>query len=217
MSRAAITAMKKIFLFIFLLASCSPANPLSTQKQVITAYAASAAMPWLTELYACAQTANVAINVSADAPDIFLRLGEPDVLTSPVYQIGKDEILIVTHQDGAIQNLTLEESQKLFSGRGDSSIQVWVYDSGTDLQILFDQLVMKGRSVSSSAKVAVSPEKMAEAINSEVSAIGILTRRSINASPALREVYSAGMVPVLAITKTEATGIVEDLLACVAG
>ena len=210
-------AMKKLFLLVFLLASCSPSNPLSSQKQVATAYATSAAIPWLTELYACAKDANVTINFSADAPDIFLRLGEPEILVTPVYQVGEEEILIVAHQDGAVQNLTLEEAQALFSGRGDSSVQVWVYASGTDLQILFDQLVMKGRGVSSSAKVAFSPEKMAEAINSEVSAIGILTRRSINANPALREVYSAGMVPVLAITKTETTEIVEDLVACVSG
>lgn len=172
-------------------------------------------MPWLAELYVCAEDADVIINFSADAPDIFLRIGEPEILASPVYQIGEEEILIVTHQDSTLQNLTLEEAQALFTGRGDSPAQVWVYASGADLQILFDQLVMKGRSVSSSAKVAVSAEKMSEAINFEVGAIGILTRHSINANSALREVYSAGMVPALAITKTEATGTVKDLLACV--
>ena len=172
-------------------------------------------MPWLAELYVCAKDADVIINFSADAPDIFLRIGEPEILASPVYQIGEEEILIVTHQDSTLQNLTLEEVQSLFTGSGNPSAQVWVYSSDADMQVLFEQLVMKGRSVSSFAKVAVSPQKMSEAVGSDSNAVGILPRSSMNSGQNIREVYSAGKVPVLATTKVEATGIVHELLVCV--
>jgi hypothetical protein len=53
----------------------------------------------------------------------------------------------------------------LFSGLGDLSVQVWVYASGEDVFEVFDQYVMKGRSVSSSAMVAVSPQQMSDVLN----------------------------------------------------
>ena len=94
-------------------------------------------------------------------------------------------------------------------------MQVWVYSSDADMQILFEQVVMKGRSVSSFAKVAVSSQKMSEAVGSDSNAVGILLQSSIGSGQNLREVYSAGKVPVLATTKVEATGIVRELLVCV--
>ena len=172
-------------------------------------------MPWLAELYSCAEDVNVAIDMSASSPEISLRLGEPETTISPAYQVGEDELIVVTHRDSQLQNLTLEEVQSLFTGSGNPSAQVWVYSSDADMQVLFEQLVMKGRSVSSFAKVAVSRQKMSEAVDSDSNAVGILLQSSMGSGQNLREVYSAGKVPVLATTKVEATGNVRELLVCV--
>ncbi len=193
-----------------LLFSCAPATQIS-QTEIVKVYAASAAQPWLTELYACAADSAVVLNVNADAPDIYLRVGEPDVIVSPIYQIDEEEILIVAHRESPIQNLSLEEAQALFA-QGNPSAQVWVYSSGADLQMAFDQLVMKGRSVTSSARVAASPQKMSDALNSESNAVGILPRQWMTSN--LREVFSAGRVPVLAVTKSEPQGAVIELISC---
>ena len=194
----------------FLLFSCTPATQTS-QTEVVNGYATSAAQPWLTELYACAADSAVVLIVNADAPDIYLRVGEPDVFVSPAYQIDEEEILVVTHRESSVQNLTLEEAQALFM-RGSASAQVWVYSSDADVQRMFDQLVMKGRSVTSSAKVAASPQQMSDLLNAEKDSVGILPRHWKTGT--VREVFSAGFVPVLAVTKEEPQREVLDLLSC---
>jgi hypothetical protein len=178
----------------------------------VDVYATSAAQPWLTELYACAMDSGVVLNVNAQSPEIYLRVGEPEIIVSPAYQIEEEEILIALHRESSVQNLTLAQAQELFS---QGSAQVWVYASDADVQRAFDQLVMKGRSVSSSARIAVSPQNMSDVLKSNPAAIGILPRRWVAGD--VREVFSAGRAPVLAITKEEPQGAVTDLISCLQG
>ncbi len=206
--------MKKQFFFLvlssFIVVSCAPATQTS-QTQVVSVYATSAAQPWLTELYTCADNSSVVLNLTADDPDILLRVGEPEIIISPVYQIDEEEIMIVTNRESPIQNLSLAEVQELFA-QGNASAQVWVYASGADVQIVFDQLVMKGRSVTSFAGLATSPQQMSDLINAEKDVVGILPKHWMTGN--VREVFSAGTVPVLAITKEEPQGVVKDLITC---
>ena len=174
-------------------------------------YATPAAQVWLTELYNCASNSATVLNLTADQPDIYLRVGEPEAVISPVFQIDEEEILIATNRVSPVQNLTLEDAQSLFA-LGDPSIQVWVYSAGDDVQDLFDELVMKGRSVTSFAKVAVSPQNMSDLLNANPNAVGILPKHWKVGD--LRQVYSAGTVPVLAMTKVEPQGAVRDLISC---
>ena len=206
--------MKKQFFFLvlsfFIVVSCAPATQTS-QTQVISVYATSAAQPWLTELYTCADNSPVTLNLTADKPDITLRVGEPEIIISPVYQIDEEEILIVTNRESPIQNLTLSEVQELFA-QGNDSAKVWVYASDADVQIVFDQLVMKGRSVTTFAGLATSPQQMSNLINAEKDAVGILPKHWMAGN--VREVFSAETVPVLAITKEEPQGAVKELISC---
>jgi hypothetical protein len=78
--------------------------------------------------------------------------------------------------------------------------------------MVFDQLVMKGRPVTSSAKLAVSPQSMFDVLSSEPAAIGILPRNWVTGD--VREVFSLGRVPVLAVTKEEPQGVMIDLVSC---
>jgi hypothetical protein len=207
--------VKAIILFLFssfLVLSCAPVTQIPSGAPIIAVYATSAAQPWLSELYACANGQSVVLNVKASNPQIHLQVGEPANLVSSSYQIDEEEILIVTHRESAVQNLTFEEAQALFAGQGDPSAQVWVYASDADLQISFDQLVMKGRSVSSSARVAADAQEMSDALNVRENAVGILPRHWLAGDA--REVYSAGKVPVLAILNGEETETIRTLLTC---
>jgi len=141
-----------------------------------------------------------------------LRVGEPKFLTSFAYQIDEEEILIVTHRQSPVQNLTLDEAQALFSGLGDPFVQVWVYAPDEDVFSVFDQFVMKGRSVSASAMVAVTPQQMSDVLNRETNAVGILSRHWKAGD--VREVYSVATVPVLAITQNEPQGAVNQIIGC---
>lgn len=211
------------FLFLlssFLLSSCAPAIPQAT-PQIVTVYSTSAAQPWLPPLYACAGSVTVLSRVDdSSSADIVLRVGEPEHLASPVYQIDSEDILIVTHRQSPIQNLTLEEARALFAGQGDPSVQVWVYASDADVQQVFDQVVMEGGNVTPFARLAVNPQHMSDTLVNESNAVGILPRHwnpstgsgQVHGDP--REVLSIATVPVLAVTKSEPQGAVKELLAC---
>lgn len=206
--------MKKLYILFLLsfiiFSSCTPAAQI-LQSELVTVYATSAAQPWLTELYACADNSSVTLNLTADDPDILLRVGEPEIIISPVYKIDEEEILIVTNRESAIQNLTLIEAQELFA-QGNVSAQVWVYSSDADVQMVFDQLVMKGRSVTSLAGLATSPQQMSDLLNTKKYSVGILPKHW--KAGTTREVFSAGTVPVLAITKAEPQEAVKELISC---
>lgn len=203
-----VTNVTYIVLMIFL-SACAPTP--QPEQVIVTAYATSAVTPWLADLYACAENSNTVIKISADSPDVLLQIGEPETLISPAYQIGEEEILIVAHGESSMPDLTLAEAQTLFA-LGNPSAQVWVYPSAADLQRVFDQLVMQGRSVSSSAKIAVSPQNMSDMLKSESAAIGILPRHWVTGT--VREVFSAGRAPVLAVIKPEPQKAVVALVAC---
>jgi hypothetical protein len=203
------------FIFLlssFLLFSCSTSAP-QTTPQVVTVYSTSAAQPWLDPLYACAESIAVISRVDDSfTADIVLRVGEPEFLASPAYQIGTEEILIITHRQSPIQNLDLEEAQALFAGQGDSAAQMWVYASDEDVQEVFDQFVMKGRIITASARLAANPQNMSDRLVNESNAVGILPRHWKAGD--VREVFSVATVPVLAMTQSEPQGLIKNLIAC---
>jgi hypothetical protein len=204
-----------ILLFLvstFLLFSCSPDTTLIT-PQLVSIYSTSAAQPWLPPFYECAGTSAVLSRV--DDPivaDIVLRVGEPAFLDSPAHQIDTEEILIVTHRQSPVQNLTMEEARALFAGQGASSVQVWVYASGDDVQEIFDQVVMDGKVVSPSARLALSPQQMSDVLVNDSNAVGVLPRHWKAGD--VREVFKVATVPVLAITLSEPEGAIKELIAC---
>ncbi len=205
--------MKRMLLsFLWLLAGCTSAAPPAT-PQLVTVYSTSAAQPWLAPLYACAGSLVALSRVDdADSAEIALRLGEPRFLDSPAYQIGQEEILIATNRQSSVQNLTLEQARALFAGQGDPSVQVWVYSSGEDVQQVFDQTVMAGRSATPDAKLAATPQQMSDALVKESNAVGILPQHW--KADDVRGVFTAATVPVLAITKSEPQGVIQELMAC---
>lgn len=202
-----------LILFSLILCSCSPNTPTAT-PQIVTVYSTFAAEPWLSALYECAQTSPVLSRVDdPSAADIGLRVGEPELLASPAYQIDTEEILIVTHRQSPVQNLTPDETLALFAGQGDPSVQVWVYAAGEDVQEVFDQSVMAGGSVTPSARIAVHPQQMSDTLVNEFNTVGILPRHWKAGDT--REVFMVATVPVLAITKEEPQGTIEELIACI--
>ncbi|MGE5465072.1 MAG: hypothetical protein ACM3PS_17035 [Syntrophothermus sp.] len=176
-------------------------------------YSTSAAQPWLSELYDCAGTASVISRVDDPATaDISLRVGEPDYLASPAYQVDTEEILVVTQRQSPVQNLSTDEARAIFSGVSDPTLQVWVYSSGEDVQQVFDRLVMQGTGIMPSARLAVDPQQMSDTLVNEPNTVGILPRHwKVGDS---REVLSVGTVPVLAMTKSEPQGVAKGLIAC---
>ena len=209
---------KKINLAVFFLltaffiSSCS-APQTTVTPQVVYVYSTFAAEPWLSALYDCSGTSSILSRVDdASSADIGLRVGEPKILTSSAYQIDSEDILIVTHRQSPVQNLTLEQARALFAGQGDASVQVWVYASEEDVQEVFDQFVMAGLRVTSSARLAVTPQQMSDTLVNESNTVGILPRHWKAGDD--REVFMVATVPVLALTNSEPQGVIKELIAC---
>ncbi|RIK30175.1 MAG: hypothetical protein DCC56_07500 [Anaerolineae bacterium] len=207
--------LKDIFLFLIstlLIVSCNPST-VQSPLQVVSVHSTFAAEPWLTDLYACADSLATLIRVDdPTSADIALRIDEPEFLSGFAYQIGEEEILVVTNRQSPIQNLDKDGVQALFMGLGDPSLQVRVYASDADVQKVFDQFAMEGRSVASSASLAANPQQMLDSLNGESNSAGILTRHWKAGD--LRDVYLVATVPVLALTKSEPVGVVNQLIGC---
>ncbi len=194
-------------LILWLLSACAPDRPL----RVVGVSVSSTASLWLAEVYACASGLSIAVELEPAAPQIRLRLGEPDSPGAFAYQIGEEEIVIAANRSAPMESLSQEEARALFT-RGEPTLQLWVFPSGEDVQLAFGRLVLNGLPVVSSARVASTLREMSAALETQPNAAGILPERAL--TPAMRELYAAGAIPVLALTQSEPQGAVRELIAC---
>lgn len=200
-------------MLLILAASCAPTATPVPETQLVNVYATPATQPWLPDVFACAPDGTV-LSVADDpaSADISLRLGEPDILTAPAYQIDVEEILVVTHRQSPLQNMTVDGVREVFAGQGDPSVRVWVYASGEDVQRVFEQAVMQGRSVTSLARLATSPQHMSDTLNTEPNTVGILPRHWKAGDS--RFVFTIPDVPVLAMANDEPQRGLQAIIAC---
>ena len=204
---------KFLFASLIFLVACAPTvNPTPT-PQVITVYASPATQPWLSEVYKCAQGLQLIISDVNDPAQaaLAIRMGEPAPLKSPAYEIGRDDLLIVTQPASPLQNLTVEQVRALFSDPG-ATTQIWVFAPAEDIQQVFSEDVMQGAPLTSQARLGLSPRQMSDAINNDKNVVGLLPRRW--KTETARELYSLADVPVLALTQSEPHGALQELLAC---
>jgi hypothetical protein len=226
--------MKRIFAFLilacFLLSSCNSAMPKATPtaaSETIAVQYTAAAVPWLAGLYNCAGVNVVTAEQRAadfqdpQAIDLAIRIGQPASQTSSAYQIGSEDILVIVNPQNPTSSLNAEQVRGLFNGQilnwqevngSDAPVQAWVFSSGEDIQQIFEQTILDGSQVTSTARLAAGPDEMAQAVANDVKAVGILTRhwKAGNVS----DVYTVATVPVLALTRDKPVGAVQGLLAC---
>jgi hypothetical protein len=196
-------------------------SPVDTQRVSLTVHATSAAYPWLETAYDC--TPSDAAIVLSDDPqaDLLIRLGEPGQLVTPAYQIGTEELMIVTHPQVGIGALTASKVGALFSGQirewtevggSDLPVEVWAFDPTVDLQLELDRAILQGRPVSSLARLAVGSQHMSDSVGAVPGAIGLLSRRWKAGNT--HEALVFATVPVLAITQAEPAGALARLIEC---
>ena len=83
---------------------------------------------------------------------------------------------------------------------------------GEDIQQIFEQNVMNNQPVTSLARLAVSAQNMLDSIAKNAGSIGYLPR-SLETSN-VHDVYKVASEPLLAITKSQPQGAVNNLIAC---
>jgi hypothetical protein len=215
-----------LFLTCVLVAACNPSTPAIPDQPTRILYT-SFAEPWLADLYACAgENPVLSEQAAADyldpqSVDLTIRIGQSTRQTLPTYQIGSEELLVIVNPQNPVAALTIEQVRGLFSGQtinwqdvsGSSAlVQVWVFAAGEDIQQVFNSTILDSSPVTSTARLATSPDEMMQAVAKDVNAAGILTRHW--KTETVKEVLSFASVPVLAITPGEPQGTVLGILDC---
>ena len=202
-----------LVILVFVMA-CTPTPVPANTPQLIKIHATPATQAWLSNAYNCADKLGIILS-NVDDPnqaEINIRMGEPAKLSSPSFLIGQEDLLVVTHRESKVQNLTIEEVRSLFSNPEALGMEIWVFASGQDIQEVFSRDVLGGHVVTSLARVAVSPQQMSDTLNQDKNAVGILPRHW--KAGTVRDVFTYPNIPVLALVKSEPQGLVKALLAC---
>jgi hypothetical protein len=217
--------LKRILFFLLLLvpavaAACTPAAPQVT-PHLLDVHVTSAAYPRVSELFHCAPP-SVVIRLSDPATaQLTVRLGAPDPLVTPAYEVGTEDILVFTHNQAGVSSLTLDQVQQVFGGiitnwqdvgGNDLPIQVWTYAAGEDIQQIFQRVVMSGQPVTSMARLAVSSQAMSDEVGNTPGSVGYLARRWKAGNT--RDVLDFATVPVLAVARAEPDASVKALVDC---
>jgi hypothetical protein len=220
------TLRKTLLVIGLLLVSCSPSIPTPIVEPVLVQYT-PATSPWLATLYNCAGNNIVMVDprganyLDPQTADLMIRFGQPVNLSSPAYQIGTDDLLVITNPHHSTKQLSTTQVYSVFSGQisswkeidgSNSAIQVWGFAASEDIQNIFDQVVMKGSPVTSTARLASTPGEMTEAITKDINAIGIINRRLIHVGTI--DIFKVTKMPVLAYTGTNPIVVITSLISC---
>ena len=197
------------------------APPPREVPDVVHAFATSGAYPWLRDAFACAPGSTALAVADPNSADVSLRLGEPESITTPAFQIGSEDILVVLHPQVGISALTLGQVRRIFAGEvtnwnevggANLPVQVWAFSAAEDVQLILDRVVLQGRPVASGARLAVSAQAMSDSIGATPGSIGVLPKRWKAGNT--REILVLASVPVLAIAKNEPQGSLREILSC---
>jgi hypothetical protein len=215
-----------LFLLIPLLfTGCTPASATPATISLTVQYTPSSSA-WLPRLQTCAGTTPITTEerlgeVLDPKVDLTIRIGQPVDLTSPSFRIGTEDVLVVLNPGNTISLLSPNQVRGLFSGQiqnwkdvggSDSSVEVWTYSEDDDVEQVFEQAILKGSPITTTARLANSPEEMSQGIAKDPPAVGVLSSHWITGD--VKEVFKAASAPVLAITPASPQGAVAELLTC---
>jgi len=217
-------------------------TPAPTPEAIHVNYPA-ALKPWADQLARCAtdhpltglyfnQYSKLETDIREN--DIELVFGEPPQGLPPysLTQIGWEQVVVITNIENETSQLSIGELQSIFSGQtsgwqNDSGelIQVWVLPLGDPTRTFFDRAVIPSQSLASEAMLAPDPAAMLEAISDESNTIGYLPHSILDSGdPTLVSAVNiiqlddtldeALRQPVIAITRSEPTGLMRELLVC---
>ena len=216
-----------IFIFSAYLVACTPTVLVDKVPEILSFYTAPATEEWIPLVYNCADRMSdtvIAYTLSGADADISLGLIEAGDVKFPVYKIGEIELVIVSNMENSVLELTQMQVREIFEGKthrwtqfdgNDAEIKLWVYGQEDDLQTVFNEIVLKGGTLSSLARQVANPKEMRGAIAGDSNAIGVLPRSY--AGENFQIVHSIGYFSVLAVPMEKPQGNLLALLSCLQG
>src|SRR3990172_9766449 len=160
--------------------------------------------------------------------DINLRWSNQTVSDGFAFELGEDMLTLIVHPDNPVEALELSVVKDIYYGQitawpgGDdaagAAVQPWVFPDDSEAQGLFERVLVSNNQIIRTAKIAPTPEAMLEAVANDPQAIGFLPTRWLNPSVKPIEILDFQnndlLLPILAVTKSEPTGLTRDWLLC---
>jgi phosphate transport system substrate-binding protein len=211
---------------MLLLSGCVTAKPASPAEEIKVQYTA-ATQPWLADLYRCAGKNVVLAELQSTEAldpsnaDIAMRIGETTPMLPTSYQIGAEEIIVLSNSQNPLRKLTLEQVQGVFTGQirnwneiggNEAPVQVWVFAAGEDVQQIFQDAALGGTPVTSLAWLATGPDEMVQAVAADVNAIGFVGDHW--KADGVRALFEVASVPLLVSTASIPAGAVMQVIDC---
>jgi hypothetical protein len=209
-----------------LLATACMREPKEGQADVLRVQFTPASQVWLADVQACAgdrpvlSQARSSLAIDLEEADLALRIGW-GADTAAAYQIGSEELLVIVNPLSPISSLSVDQVRALFSGQATSwpglhgsggPVQVWVFPGGEDVQAWFEESIMLGQALSSSAHLAFDPQQMVQAVARDANAIGILPWHWLDET--VSPVLSMADLPVLVLVAPGADPADLELVRC---
>ncbi len=168
-----------------------------------------------------------ASNMGEKESDLQLHLGLPNQGVEYAFQVGEENLQLVINSNQKAQSITADQIRALFSGEitdwsqasdKKGTVHPWVYPDGSELELIFDRVLMNEKHISPSASIASDPESMQHAIAQDEGAIGFLPSSwltdTIQVVGLEHSLASQLNFPVLAMTDSEPQGLLGVFIAC---
>jgi phosphate transport system substrate-binding protein len=155
--------------------------------------------------------------------DLRIQIGEPQQAAAFAAQIAQEELTVIVNPQNPISSLTTDEIQRLFSGQivnwsqldgDDAPVAVWVPLDGDNTRSLFEEMVLDGFQIASSANLAPDPAAMQQAVGGNPYAIGYITHANLTSSDDLHPILLGVRLPVLVLAESTPQDAVSQLAAC---
>jgi hypothetical protein len=219
-----------IILFFLIVPACKSIHlqPPPPSPQLIQIGITPSLLPRLREgLEGCAKVhPGIAINLEIitnsilddEAADIHILLGEPGGGTGDyAFQLGWEEIVVITTLDSKIDSGNLESIRELFTTANPTRM-VLTYPKGDQLRILLQDAVLGAEEITPYALVVSEPGEMVQSILQNTDSIGYIPEswatRDLKVIPLDPGVQETLRLPVLGLTLQEPDGLVRNFLAC---
>jgi DNA-binding transcriptional LysR family regulator len=228
----------KLFFVITFLTACMPATPQPLPTPQIWQAQFTPSLRWIgPALNLCTrQQPGIALSIDerpaqALTPaqaDFILRWGAPDTLKGYAVEIATDELVVIVHPDNPLDSLDLSEITAIFTAKtkswsafikGNSGrIQVWTEADGSDVQQVFQSILLQQPLTNPFAHLAPDPMAMRQSVGADLNAIGYLPRRWLDST--VRAVQIKGISaaslrqPILVMRETGPQGAQKDWLLC---
>ena len=213
--------------FLFFLTACTPKTSsvdLEDNPRLFFLHSTSSTENWIPLVYACADRTRVglvALTPDLGNADISLRIGSAE----KGYLIDEIDFAVVGNIENPLSALTQGEVASIFTGKisnwienggDDAQIVLWVYDDEqNDIQVVFNEKMLEGGTLSTMAYQAQNTEKVRIEIAKDKYALGIIPQAEMVEN--LRILYIIEKIPVLAVVKEDVHEDIFLIINCLQG